>query len=58
MSGPLFYTRLLLYVVIMVAFGYLGFGVLGMNPWLVVGILVLQAATIGALIWLRFRQRR
>lgn len=58
MSGPLFYSRLVLYLVVMVAFGYLGFGVLDMNVWLVIGVLALQAATIGALIWIRYRRRR
>jgi hypothetical protein len=49
---------LFLYLVIMVAFGYLGFGVLDMNRWLVIAVLALQGATIAALIWVRFRKRR
>jgi hypothetical protein len=57
-SGPLFYTRLLLYLANMVAFGYLGFGVLDMNLWLVIAVLAIQGATIAALIWFRFRRRR
>ena len=57
MNNAIFYSRLVMYLLVMAAFGYLGFGLLEMNRWLVIAILALQAATIGALIWFRFRRR-
>jgi hypothetical protein len=56
-NNAIFYSRLVMYLLVMAAFGYLGFGLLEMNRWLVIAILALQAATIGALIWFRFRRR-
>jgi hypothetical protein len=56
-NDTIFYSRLVMYLLVMAVFGYLGFGLLEMNRWLVIAILALQAATIGALIWFRFRRR-
>ncbi len=57
MVGWIFYGRLVMYVVVMVVFGYLGFTVLALNRWLVILILGVQLLTIVALIWVRFRRR-
>ncbi len=57
MVGWIFYSRLVMYVVVMVVFGYLGFTVLALDRWLVILILGVQLLTILALIWVRFRRR-
>ena len=57
MVGWIFYSRLVMYVVVMVVFGYLGFTVLALGRWLVILILGVQLLTILALIWVRFRRR-
>ena len=57
MVGWIFHGRLVVYVVVMVVFGYLGFTVLALNRWLVILILGVQLLTIVALIWVRFRRR-
>ncbi len=57
MVGWIFYSRLVMYVVVMVVFGYLGFTVLALDRWLVILVLGVQLLTIVALIWVRFRRR-